>query len=66
MREIRILQKSTDLLILKLSFARLVRDLDVFSADYRIKFEALETIQTTTEIMLTTEFSSKLKITQLL
>ncbi len=53
------MQKSIDFIISRLSFARLVRELDEFSADFRIQSEALETIQTIAEIMLATEFISK-------
>ncbi len=62
LREIRRLQRSTDLIISRLSFAKVVRDVlyDIFFNDtYQIKSKILKALQKTTKSMITTKFQSK-------
>ncbi len=62
LREIRRLQRSIDLIISRLSFAKIVRDVlyDIFSNDtYQIQSKILEALQEATKSMITTKFQSK-------
>ncbi|KAH8650263.1 histone-fold-containing protein [Tricladium varicosporioides] len=59
LREIRRYQQSTELLIKKAPFARLVREIIIdvgCRPDYRIQASALDALQEATEAFLTTEF----------
>lgn len=63
LREIRRYQKCTDLLLPKLPFQRLVReicaDLEVGGTQYRFQRSAIEALQEASETMLVAEFESK-------
>jgi hypothetical protein len=61
LREIRRLQRSTNLLISRLSFQRVVRDvLYDIDATYRIRRSALKTLQKAAKTMFITKFENKI------
>lgn len=65
LREIRRYQKSTDLLIPKAPFGRLIREvthIDLYRPDLRFSRDALAVLQEATEGMLVAEFESKYSI----
>ena len=60
MREIKRFQKTTELLIAKKPFARLVREVvQEINADAKIQVSALEALQESTEAFVTGMFESK-------
>jgi histone H3 len=61
LREIRRYQKSTQLLIGKLPFARLFKEIlhDVTQKDYRVQSLALQCLQEATEDFITRKFTRK-------
>jgi hypothetical protein len=61
LREIRRLQKSTNLIIFRLSFERIARDL-LINIDTTLHFKknVLKTLQKTTKAMLITKFENKI------
>ena len=63
LREIRRYQKSTDLLIPKLAFSWLVREIALeISPNLRFQSGALEALQEAAEAYLVTEFECKLQV----
>ena len=67
LREIRRYQKSTELLIPKLSFARLVREIaSEISSNLRFESGALGALQEAAEAYLATEFERKLQVSPFL
>ena len=63
LREIRRYQKTTELLIPKLSFARLVREIaSEISPNLRFQSSALEALQEASEAYLITEFERKSQV----
>jgi histone H3/H4 len=61
------MQKSTALIIPRLPFARIVRDIMAeIDATLRIKGKALEALQEASEAMIATEFNSKFKQSRLI
>jgi histone H3 len=62
LQEIKRYQKSTELLIPKAPFTRLVKEImaDVGAHDFRIQATALEALQESAEALLVAEFESKL------
>jgi histone H3/H4 len=62
LREIKRLQRLIDLIISRLFFAKIVRDVlyDIFFNDtYQIQLKILKALQKTTKSMITTKFQSK-------
>ncbi len=58
--KIKQLQKFTNLIILRLSFARVVRDVLIdIDLTYQIQSKALEVLQKATKLMITTKFQNK-------
>ncbi len=67
LREIRQMQKSTNLIISRLSFDRVARNIlyDI-DATYRIKRSVMQTLQKTAKAMFTTELKSKFNQSRLI
>jgi histone H3/H4 len=60
LREIRRYQQSSNLLIPKAAFTRVVREIMLeFKSDMRIQASAIEALQEAAEAILVTEFESK-------
>jgi histone H3 len=67
LKEIRRYQRSTELIIPKLSFARLVREITMeIGGEFRFQANALEALQEAAEAYLVNEFERKSKIPSLL
>jgi histone H3/H4 len=67
LRKIRRMQKFTNLIILRLSFVKIIRDIMTeIDATLKIKKKILEILQKTIEAMMTTKFNNKFEESRLI